>query len=135
MYAEIKSYLKEGVVPSGDTHKKMMFVLKFGPYTLVQDILFRKGPVNRLRRCVSKESWKVMHTLHSREGGHFGGETTIKKIREAGYWWPTLHKDVHQYIRSCEPCQHSSKPSVRDLTPIIPLDPFCESPKYSYRRL
>jgi hypothetical protein len=129
MYAEIRNYLKNGVVPPGDAHKRRMFILKAGPYTLVQGVLFKEGPDNRLRRCINKkESWKVLHTFHSgEEGGHFGGEATTRKIREAGYWWPTLHKDVHQYIRSCEPCQHSGKPSVRDhwaLTPIIPLGPF-----------
>ena len=64
-----------------------------------------------------------------RRGGHFGVEATIRKIRIAGYWWPTLHKDVKTYIRSCGPCQHAGKPSVRDhwpLTPILPLGPFAK---------
>ena len=71
-----------------------------------------------------------MHTFHfGEEGGHFGIETTIRKIQVAGYWSMTLHKDVRDYIRGCGPCQHACKPSVRDhwpLTPIIPLGPFAK---------
>src|SRR5450759_702690 len=130
-YEEIKRYLRDGTLPSGNRYEKRMFIVKSSPYTLVQDILFKVGPDQKLRRCVNKkEALRVLHTFHSgEEGGHFGVQTTIRKIRTAWYWWPTLHKDVKKYIRSCGPCQHSGKPSVRDhwaLTPIIPLGPFAK---------
>ena len=38
-------------------------------------------------------------------GGHFAARTTIHKILGAGYYWPTIFSDVHQFVRKCEPCQ------------------------------
>ena len=128
-YYQICSYLQDGVIPDGDKFQQRMFVSRASPYTIIQNVLYKEGPDRKLRRCVTKEeALRVMHTFHSgEEGGHFGTETTIRKIRVAGYWWPALHKDVKDYIRSCGPCQHSGKPTVHDhwpLTPILPSGPF-----------
>ena len=32
-------------------------------------------------------------------GGHFAGDTTARKTLQAGYWWPTMFADAHQYAR------------------------------------
>jgi hypothetical protein len=37
--------------------------------------------------------------------GHFGINTTIKKILAYGYWWPTLNKDVAKMCQTCDICQ------------------------------
>lgn len=77
---------------------------------MVRGILFKMGlDCNSGPRCANnKEALKVIHIFHSREeGGHFRKETIIGKIIQEGYWWPTLRKDVMQYIRSCE-CRRGS---------------------------
>jgi transposase InsO family protein len=38
-------------------------------------------------------------------GGHFSHEIIARKILDAGYWWPALHKDVAEYCRACDRCQ------------------------------
>ena len=38
-------------------------------------------------------------------GGHFSRETTAHKVLREGYYWPTLFKDAHTFIRKCEACQ------------------------------
>lgn len=38
-------------------------------------------------------------------GGYFFGQLTGQTILKAGYFWPTLFKDVHAYVRKCDACQ------------------------------
>lgn len=83
----------------------------------------------RLRRCLEKrEVGVVMRSLHEEyTGGHFASANTARKILDAGYWWPTIHKDVHQFVRSCDACQRTGKPlhsRHHQLTSILPLAPF-----------
>eukprot|EP00253_Pinus_taeda_P007485 PITA_07485 len=75
-----------------------------------------------LLRCLEKpEAQKVLQELHDRPtGGHFGADTTAHKIIHAGYYWPTLFRDTHEYVRKCRSCQISSG---RQRKPAFPLQP------------
>ena len=66
-------------------------------------MLFRKNADGVLLRCLEKEeSDLVLTQLHDGPAsGHFGGDTTAHKILRAGYFWPTLFKDAHAFIRRC----------------------------------
>ena len=70
-------------------------------------MLFWKNYDYVLLRCLEKtDAEKVMHELHDGPArGHFGGNTTTHKILHAGYYWPTLFKDAHEYARKCKVCQ------------------------------
>lgn len=60
-------------------------------------------------------------------GGHFATVTTVQKILDAGHWWPTLLRDVHQFVLACDPCQRAGGPRAamrHPLHPVIPLAPF-----------
>ena len=60
-------------------------------------------------------------------GGHFAVQSTVGRIRAAGYWWPYLRRDVKLFIQSCDPCQRTGNPRTRNhwpLTPVIPIAPF-----------
>ena len=58
-------------------------------------------------RCLEKEeSDLVLTQIHDgTTGGHFGGDTTAHKILRAGYFWPTLFKYAHAFVRRCQDCQ------------------------------
>lgn len=61
--------------------------------------------------------------------GHLGKDKTAKRILQR-FYWPTVHKDVVEFCRSCEQCQKSTKcrePKV----PLIPL-PIVSEP---FRRI
>eukprot|EP00253_Pinus_taeda_P027520 PITA_27520 len=73
-----------------------------------------------LLRCLEKlEAQKVLQELHDGPaGGHFGADTTAHKIIHARYYWPTLFRDAHEYVRKCQNCQTSSG---RQRKPAFPL--------------
>ena len=56
------------------------------------------------------------HTLAS--GGHFGGNRTDAKVLQAGFYWPTLFKDAHQFVSTCDKCQRMGSISKRDEPPL-----------------
>lgn len=37
--------------------------------------------------------------------GHKGIEATISKINDAGFTWPSLSKDVQNFVKRCKSCQ------------------------------
>ncbi len=65
------------------------------------------GEDNKLRRCLTIiEAQMVMKELHEGPSKrHFATEIMQRKILDARYWWLTMHKDVHDYCRSCDACQ------------------------------
>eukprot|EP00253_Pinus_taeda_P016194 PITA_16194 len=75
-----------------------------------------------LLRCLEKpEAQKVLQELHDGPAeGHFRADTTAHKIIHAGYYWPTLFRDTHEYVRKCRSCQISSE---RQRKPAFPLQP------------
>jgi len=108
LYADIIFYLKNGYAPSNlDYTKKRALRLKAKQYQLVNDVLFRMNYDFVLLRCLEKsEAEKVLQELHDGPvGGHYAGDTTAHKILKVGYYWPTLFKDAHSYVRKCQVCQ------------------------------
>ena len=89
---------------------------------MVNNVLFRKNADGVLLRCLEKEeSDSVLTQLHGGPVGcHFGGDTTAHKILRAGYFWPTLFKDAHAFVRRCQYCQTAAG---RVKKPAFPLQP------------
>ena len=47
----------------------------------------------------------ILKELHKgNAGGHFSQDITVRKVLDAGYWWPTLYKDTYQYCQTCHEC-------------------------------
>eukprot|EP00253_Pinus_taeda_P006566 PITA_06566 len=107
LYADIIYYLKNGYAHSYlDCTKKRALRLKSKQYQLINDILFRMNYDSVLLRCLEKfEADKVLQELHDGPaGGHYAGDATAHKILCAGYYWPTLFKGSHSYVRKCQVC-------------------------------
>ena len=116
-------YLKNGYAPSNLSYKKKYDIrLKEKSFIIVDDVLFRRNYDSILLICLEKpEAQKVLQELHDGPaGGHFGADTTAHKIIHAGYYWPTLFIDTHEYVRKCGSCQISSG---RQRKPTFPLQP------------
>lgn len=64
---------------------------------------------------------QIMSNLHNgTEGGHSGRQATINRISSI-FWWPSLNKDVKNWVQQCEACQRCKSehlPSPGLLQPI-----------------
>ena len=56
-----------------------------------------------LRHCVPDNEIKsILSFCHSLEcGGHYGGQRTAHKVLESEFYWPTLNKDAHLFVKTC----------------------------------
>ena len=52
----------------------------------------------------------ILQELHNgNAGGHFSQDITVRKVLDAGYWWPTLYKDTYKYCQTCHECQKTEE--------------------------
>nr|GEV82970.1 reverse transcriptase domain-containing protein [Tanacetum cinerariifolium] len=49
--------------------------------------------------------------------GHHGANLIAKKVFDASFFWPTIYRDAHDMIKSCDTCQRQGKISQRDEMP------------------
>ncbi|WOG96017.1 hypothetical protein DCAR_0415347 [Daucus carota subsp. sativus] len=55
---------------------------------------------------------QIFDTLHGGpEGGHSGIQTSIKRVGNL-FWWPSLSKDIKQWVQLCEVCQRCKSEHV-----------------------
>eukprot|EP00253_Pinus_taeda_P006300 PITA_06300 len=73
--------------------------------------------------CLEKtEAKKVLQELHDGPAGkNYARDATAHKILRAGYYWPTLFKDSHSYVRKCQLYQTTAG---RQKKPSMPLQPI-----------
>ena len=70
------------------------------------------------------ERQDIIQEAHSRAtGGHFSVETTIKKILQAGLWWPSINKDCKDKIAQCDACQRLGRLLPKNEMPLLPINP------------
>eukprot|EP00253_Pinus_taeda_P027185 PITA_27185 len=118
-------YLKNGYAPPNLSYKsKRAIRLKAKCFTIIDDVLFKKNYDSILLRCLEKtEAQKVLQELHDGPvGGRFGADTTAHKIIHAGYYWPTLFRDTHKYVRKCLNFQTSSGRQRKSAFPLQPVN-------------
>ncbi|GJS77943.1 reverse transcriptase domain-containing protein [Tanacetum coccineum] len=72
-----------------------------------------------IRWCVhGQEAFDVLKACHEGPtGGHHGANLTAKKVFDAGFFWPTIYRDVHAMIKSCDTCQRQGNFSQRNEMP------------------
>nr|GFA40040.1 reverse transcriptase domain-containing protein [Tanacetum cinerariifolium] len=77
------------------------------------------GKVSSTPWCVhDQEAFDILKACH--EGpteGYHGANFTAKKVFDAGFFWPTIFKDAHDLVKSCDSCQRQGKISQRDEMP------------------
>ncbi|GJS44794.1 reverse transcriptase domain-containing protein [Tanacetum coccineum] len=81
--------------------------------------LFRICADQIIRRCVSgHEALEILKACHEGPtGGHHSANLTARKVFDAGFFWPTIYRDAHSMIKSCDTCQRQGKISQRDEMP------------------
>ncbi|KAJ9562339.1 hypothetical protein OSB04_007499 [Centaurea solstitialis] len=119
-YADFANYLAAGVLVKGMTHQqKGKFFSDLKHYFWFKPHLFRVGPDRMPRRCVSgPATLDILDNCHKGPtGGHFGGNLTARKVLESGFYWPTIFKDAHTLIRSCDACQRAGNITKKEEMP------------------
>ena len=104
-------------------------IYKAAPYTLIRDVLYKKGQDGILRRCINpSEVSTILQGCHTDpSGGYFAGIVTTQKALQSWYWWPTMFSDANIFAQKCDPCQRIGKPTpsfAMPLTPFLAQIPF-----------
>ena len=123
---DIFHFLEVGEYPGHlTTGQKQWLVRKAVRYRIINEDLYCKGKDLVLRRVpLSHEIESILSSCHDGVcGGHFAQEITSRKILQAGFVWPSLHRDVQHWCKTCKVCQ---KTGVRRLTyePQTPIQSF-----------
>ncbi|GJW77463.1 reverse transcriptase domain-containing protein [Tanacetum coccineum] len=73
-----------------------------------------------IRRCISGPETRTIldQCHHGPTSGHYGPNTTAKKVLDSGFYWPTIIKETHTQVRLCEACQKTGNISKRDEMPL-----------------
>ncbi|KAD6795899.1 hypothetical protein E3N88_06795 [Mikania micrantha] len=100
-FTDLANFLAHGVVIEGMTsQQKKKFFKDAGKYVWDDPYLYRVGGDRILRRCVSrKEGLDILRHCHeSLTGGHHGHHSTAQKVFDCGFYWPSVVKDVRDYV-------------------------------------
>ncbi|XP_022856556.1 uncharacterized protein LOC111377665 [Olea europaea var. sylvestris] len=89
-------------------------------YADIVNYLARWGADQIVRRCVPEEEVPlILENCHSSiYAGHFGASKTAAKILQSGFYWPTLFKDVFEFVKRCDRCQRTDNISRRNEMPL-----------------
>jgi Integrase zinc binding domain len=70
-------------------------------------LLFKLGVNGIHRRCIleNEMSSVLFHCHSSPYGEHSTTDKITTKILQAGFFWPTLFKDVRNFVKACDKCQ------------------------------
>ncbi|GKB67579.1 reverse transcriptase domain-containing protein [Tanacetum coccineum] len=124
----IIEYLKDGTLP-GDKKEASKLCIKARQYKLLEGILYKRSFLKPWLRCVGPlQADYVIREIH--EGScsmHAGPRSVVAKAMRLGYYWPTMHRDAREMIRTCNDCQiHRPVPRnpQHPLTPITAPWPF-----------
>jgi hypothetical protein len=92
-------------------------------YYWEEPFLFKVGIDGIYRRCVPYEEVHsiLSHCHSSAYGGHASSSKTAAKIFQAGFYWPTIFKDAHALVQSCDQCQRTGNISRRSEMPQQPI--------------
>lgn len=129
-YRNISEFLKTQKVPEGlNKHDRRKVRINSRHFAVVGGKLYRHGVDEVLQRCVEpSEIPTILYACHdSACGGHFSSTLTSQKVLRAGYYWPTLFNNAHEYVKSYDACQRYARNDLRMELPLhvsLPLVPF-----------
>ncbi|GJS24298.1 reverse transcriptase domain-containing protein [Tanacetum coccineum] len=119
-FADYANYHAGNFIIKGmSTQQKRKFFKDIKHYFWDDPYLFRTCADQIIRRCVhGQEALEILKACHEGPtGGHHSANLTARKVFDAGFFWPTIYRDAHTMIKSCDTCQRQGKISQRDEMP------------------
>ncbi|GKD17480.1 reverse transcriptase domain-containing protein [Tanacetum coccineum] len=119
-FADIANYHAGNFVVKGmSSQQKKKFFKDVRHYFWDEPYLFRICEDQVIRRCVyGQEAVDILTACHNRPtGGHHGANYTAKKVFDSGFYWPTIYRDAHNMVKSCNSYQRQGKTSQKDEMP------------------
>ncbi|GJV18778.1 reverse transcriptase domain-containing protein [Tanacetum coccineum] len=100
----IMEYLKDGTLP-GDRKEASKLRIKARQYELLEGVLYKRSFLKPWLRCVGPlQADYVIREIH--EGScsmHVRPRSVVAKAMRLGYYWPTMHQDARDMIRTSGP--------------------------------
>ncbi|XP_033138789.1 uncharacterized protein LOC117129318 [Brassica rapa] len=116
---EFIQYLTKGTLPT-DKWAARRLKRRSAHYVVMEEELHRVTANKVLLKCIFAEQTQlVMAETHEGAGGnHSGGRSLALKIRNLGFFWPTMNTDCEAYARRCDKCQRHA-PSIHSPTELL----------------
>nr|GEX86685.1 reverse transcriptase domain-containing protein [Tanacetum cinerariifolium] len=119
-FADIANYHARNFIVKGmSSQQTKKFFKDVKHYFWDDSYLFKIYADQIIRRCVhGQEANDILKACHEGPaGGHHGANFTTKKVFDAGFFWPTIYRDAHDLVKSCDSCQRQGKISQKDEMP------------------
>nr|GEU48105.1 DNA-directed DNA polymerase [Tanacetum cinerariifolium] len=101
------------------SQQKKIFFKDVKHYFWDDPYLFKICADQVISRCVyDQEAVEILTACHNGPTrGHYGVNYTAKKVFDSGFYWPTIYRDAHDMVKSCDSCQRQGKISQKDEMP------------------
>ena len=80
---------------------------KASQFWLSEDLkLYKRSFSGPYLLCVHLDATElILEELHERiYGSHTGGRSLSHRAITKGYWWPSMQKKAHEYVKKCDQC-------------------------------
>nr|GEZ18329.1 reverse transcriptase domain-containing protein [Tanacetum cinerariifolium] len=90
--------------PTETLNMKNKFFKDVKHYFWDNPFLFKNCADQVIRRCVhGQEAIDILKACHNGPAeGHHGLNYTAKKVFDTGFYWPTIYRDAHDLVKSCD---------------------------------
>ena len=116
-FADFANYHAGKFIRKGmSSQQKKKFFKDVQHYFWDDPYLFKVCADQVIRRCVhGTEAVEILKACHSGPtGGHHGANFTAKKVFDSGFYWPTIYRDAHELVKTCDSCQRQGKIYQKD---------------------
>nr|GEY24546.1 reverse transcriptase domain-containing protein [Tanacetum cinerariifolium] len=136
VHVSVDSKLVANQVLATDRKKARKLRIKARQYELLKGVLYRRSFLTSWLRCVGPlQAEYVIREIHEGSCSMYAEpRSVVAKAIRLGYYWPTMHRDVRDTIRTCNDCQ-IHRPVTRNpqqtLTPITAPWSFYKRSSYA----
>ncbi|CAF4152957.1 unnamed protein product, partial [Rotaria sordida] len=99
-------------------------IKKYKNYMIKDNLLMRRlnPPVPYVPQGDFRKTILQIYHDTAANGAHFGRDKTIHKIKQR-YFWPSMYKDINNYIKSCIPCAQFNPRRQKNPGTLRPIKP------------